>query len=251
MGQKRFSHSGSKTPASDSSSPLPLNSAWQQEKMSSPWQIVPPIITTGHLPAIVRNSTPDTEPLSKRLPIEGVRTGQLQNEQQFMQSSRAASWQKGIRPGLPPAGHISQWDGWESQPSRPSLKKKMRVKKPLPSMLQRSYAALMDSVFVLLAPLFTVAFLTRNPFIAFLVGAVAAFVVGLVRTFLALVKSVRGSKSALRRGIPGYFAFFFGLLQTFPFLLPTIQLALYINALVIALQLIALTVISSLFTIPS
>jgi hypothetical protein len=250
MGQKRFSHFGAKTPVSDSSSLLPLDSAWQQEQMSSPWQIVPPIITTGHLPAIGRNSTPVTEPLSKRLPPGGVKAGQIQNEQ-AMQSSRAASWQKGIRPGLPPAGHISQWDGWESQPSRPSSKKKMRVKKPLPSMLQRSYAALMDSVFVLLAPLFTVAFFTRNPLIAFLVGAVAAFVVGLVRTFLALVKSVRGSKSALRRGIPGYFAFFFGLLQTFPFLLPTIQLALYINALVIALQLIALTIISSTFTIPS
>lgn len=250
MEHNPFSHAEAETQASRGSSLFPFDFAWKQERMTSPWQIVPPIISTGQLPAVERNSIPVIKSIPEQVPIERDEAGPI-SDGLVRQYRRTSGWQRGVRPGLPPAGYVSLWDCWESQTSLPSSRKKWRAKKPLPQLIQQGYTGLIDSAVVQLASLFTVAFLTRHPFPAFLVGVVAAFVVGLTRTLLKFEKGARGSESALRRGIPGLLAFFFGMVQTLPFLLPNLQLALYTNALFITIQLIALAVISSTFLISS
>jgi hypothetical protein len=101
------------------------------------------------------------------------------------------------------------------------------------------------------APLLVVAFWSRDPWTAFLVGVSAALAVALIRAFVDFIKHPRDTRPWLSRRMPGLLTFCFGIIQTLPFLLPTLRLALYTDIFMIALQMVVLVVISAAFSISS
>lgn len=117
--------------------------------------------------------------------------------------------------------------------------------------VQPGLAGLMDGSVSTLAPIFTVAFLTNNPFNAFLVGLATATGAGISMAFAEGLSdngelTGRGSP-LLRGGVTGVMTFFGGALHTLPFLLPNIHVALVAAYIVVAIELVLIAMIRHRF----
>jgi erythrin-vacuolar iron transport family protein len=113
--------------------------------------------------------------------------------------------------------------------------------------VQTTTLGLMDGSVSTLAPLFATAFATRDPRITFLVGLAAAVGAGISMGFsegLSDDGSLTGRGSPFLRGtITGLATFVGGILHTLPFLIPHVNLALYVAFGVVGLELLAISFI--------
>jgi len=113
--------------------------------------------------------------------------------------------------------------------------------------VQPGLIGLMDGSVSTLAPLFATAFATREPRITFLVGLAAAVGAAISMGFsegLSDDGSLTGRGHPLVRGtITGVATFVGGILHTLPFLLPQVNLALYVAFGVVGFELLAISFI--------
>ena len=113
--------------------------------------------------------------------------------------------------------------------------------------VQPSLVGLMDGSVSTLAPLFATAFATRDPRIAFLVGLAAAVGAAMSMGFsegLSDDGSLTGRGNPFLRGsITGIATFIGGILHTLPFLIPHVNLALYVAFGVVGFELLAISFI--------
>jgi VIT1/CCC1 family predicted Fe2+/Mn2+ transporter len=113
--------------------------------------------------------------------------------------------------------------------------------------VQPGLIGLMDGSVSTLAPLFATAFATREPRIAFLVGLAAAVGAAISMGFsegLSDDGSLTGRGHPLVRGtITGVATFVGGIMHTLPFLLPHVNLALYVAFGVVGFELLAISFI--------
>jgi hypothetical protein len=113
--------------------------------------------------------------------------------------------------------------------------------------VQPALIGLMDGSVSTLAPLFATAFATRDPGVTFLVGLAAAVGAGISMGFsegLSDDGSLTGRGSPYLRGtITGLATFVGGILHTLPFLIPHVNLALYVAFGVVGLELLAISFI--------
>ena len=113
--------------------------------------------------------------------------------------------------------------------------------------VQPSLIGLMDGSVSTLAPLFATAFATKDPRITFLVGLAAAVGAGISMGFsegLSDDGSLTGRGNPFLRGaITGLATFIGGILHTLPFLIPHVQLALYVAFAVVGFELLAISFI--------
>src|SRR6266567_339643 len=108
--------------------------------------------------------------------------------------------------------------------------------------VQPGLTGLMDGSVSTLAPIFSVAFATHQPFTAFLVGMASATGAGISMAFSEALSddgelTGRGSP-ILRGGITGGMTFLGGSLHTLPFLVPDLHLALVVAYIVVAVELV-------------
>lgn len=113
--------------------------------------------------------------------------------------------------------------------------------------VQPGLAGLMDGSVSTLAPIFATAFVTGNPFSAFLVGMAAATGAAISMAFSEALSDdgvLTGRGSPLIRGIiVGVMTFFGGALHTLPFLIPHVQTALLAAYIVVAFELLLISAI--------
>jgi len=113
--------------------------------------------------------------------------------------------------------------------------------------VQPSLVGLMDGSVSTLAPLFATAFATGEPRITFLVGLAAAVGAAISMGFsegLSDDGSLTGRGHPLLRGaITGVATFVGGILHTLPFLLPQVDVALYVAFAVVGIELLAISFI--------
>lgn len=113
--------------------------------------------------------------------------------------------------------------------------------------VQPGLAGLMDGSVSTLAPIFATAFATHKPFTAFLVGMASATGAGISMAFSEALSddgelTGRGSP-IVRGGITGLMTFFGGALHTLPFLITSLQIALFIAYFVVAFELLVISAI--------
>lgn len=117
--------------------------------------------------------------------------------------------------------------------------------------VQPGLAGLMDGSVSTLAPIFTAAFLTNNPFSAFLVGMATATGAGISMAFaegLSDNGELTGRGNPLLRGaVTGVMTFIGGALHTLPFLLPSLHNALLAAYIVVAVELVLIAAIRHRF----
>lgn len=113
--------------------------------------------------------------------------------------------------------------------------------------VQPSLVGLMDGSVSTLAPLFATAFATRDPRITFLVGLAAAVGAAISMAFsegLSDDGSLTGRGHPVMRGIiTGVATFLGGILHTLPFLLPSVDAALYVAFGVVGVELLGISFI--------
>lgn len=113
--------------------------------------------------------------------------------------------------------------------------------------VQPALNGLLDGSISTLAPLFAAAYATGEAHVAFLVGASAAVGAGISMAFseaLSDTGALTGRGHPYLRGsIVGAMTFVGGILHTLPFLVPDINLALYLAYAVVGLELIAIAYI--------
>lgn len=113
--------------------------------------------------------------------------------------------------------------------------------------VQPGLAGLMDGSVSTLAPIFATAFVTHVAFSTFLVGMASATGAGISMAFSEALSddgelTGRGSP-VIRGGITGLMTFFGGALHTLPFLIPNVNIALYVAYVVVAFELIIISAI--------
>jgi VIT1/CCC1 family predicted Fe2+/Mn2+ transporter len=117
--------------------------------------------------------------------------------------------------------------------------------------VQPGLAGLMDGSVSTLAPIFATAFTTHSSFTAFLVGLASATGAGISMAFseaLSDTGEFTGRGSPVMRGlITGGMTFVGGSLHTLPFLVSSIQLALYVAYFVVAIELLVISAIRHRF----
>jgi VIT1/CCC1 family predicted Fe2+/Mn2+ transporter len=113
--------------------------------------------------------------------------------------------------------------------------------------VQTTTLGLMDGSVSTLAPLFATAFATGEPRITFLVGLAAAVGAAISMGFsegLSDDGSLTGRGNPVLRGIiTGVATFIGGILHTLPFLIPHVNLALYVAFVVVGFELLAISFI--------
>jgi hypothetical protein len=156
-------------------------------------------------------------------------------------SSNAAQAQ----PLLPQA-----WQGAVSSPDG-QAEKEDADKNFLLQIIQPGLVGLMDGSVSTLAPIFAVAFATRQPFTTFLVGMASALGAGISMAFSEALSddgdlTGRG-KPFIRGGVTGLMTFLSGAGHALPFLIPDLQLALFLAYAVVAVELLAIAAIRHKF----
>lgn len=113
--------------------------------------------------------------------------------------------------------------------------------------VQPGLAGLMDGSVSTLAPIFAAAFATHKPHIAFVVGVSAAVGAGISMAFaegLSDDGTMTGRGHPFRRGvIIGLMTFLGGIFHTLPFLIPHYKVALVVASVVVAIELIIISLI--------
>lgn len=117
-------------------------------------------------------------------------------------------------------------------------------RKFLLQVVQPALIGLIDGSVSTLAPLFAAAYASNNPHVAFLVGAAAAIGAGISMAFAEGLSDTgehtgRGHPF-IRGSIVGITTFFGGILHTLPFLLPSMETALYLAYAIVAVELFAI-----------
>lgn len=117
-------------------------------------------------------------------------------------------------------------------------------RKFLLQVVQPALIGLIDGSVSTLAPLFAAAYASNNPHVAFLVGAAAAIGAGISMAFAEGLSDTgehtgRGHPF-IRGSIVGITTFFGGILHTLPFLLPSMDAALYLAYAIVAIELLAI-----------
>jgi erythrin-vacuolar iron transport family protein len=117
--------------------------------------------------------------------------------------------------------------------------------------VQPGLAGLMDGSVSTLAPIFATAFVTNEPFKAFLVGMASATGAGISMAFAEALSDTgditgRGNPW-VRGGVTGLMTFLGGSLHTLPFLVPNIHLALLAAYIVVAIELVVIAAIRHRF----
>ena len=147
----------------------------------------------------------------------------------------SSPWWSGILPGLHSDSHTAE----------------QNENRVLLQVIQPALVGLMDGSVSTLAPIFATAYATHHPHTAFLVGVAAAVGAGISMGFaeaLSDTGELTGRGGPIQRGvITGGATFLGGILHTLPFLLPTIQAALYVAYLVVGIELITIAVIRNRF----
>lgn len=110
--------------------------------------------------------------------------------------------------------------------------------------VQPALNGLIDGSVSTLAPIFAAAYASGNPHVAFLVGAAASIGAGISMAFAEGLSDTgehtgRGHPF-IRGGIVGVGTFIGGILHTLPFLIPNLELALYIAYSIVAIELLAI-----------
>ncbi len=117
--------------------------------------------------------------------------------------------------------------------------------------VQPGLAGLMDGSVSTLAPIFATAFATHQSFTAFLVGMASATGAGISMAFSEALSDdgeLTGRGSPVIRGaITGIMTFFGGALHTLPFLVHSLQLALLLAYIVVAIELVLIATIRHRF----
>lgn len=117
--------------------------------------------------------------------------------------------------------------------------------------VQPGLAGLMDGSVSTLAPIFATAFATHQPFTAFLVGMASATGAGISMAFSEALSDdgeLTGRGSPVIRGtITGLMTFLGGSLHTLPFLVHSLQLALALAYVVVAVELVVIAAIRHRF----
>lgn len=113
--------------------------------------------------------------------------------------------------------------------------------------VQPALVGLMDGSVSTLAPIFAAAFATGSPHIAFVIGVSAAVGAGIS---MAFAEALSDSGAETGRGHPfmrglivGAATLLGGILHTLPFLIPSLQLALYTAYFVVGIELAAIAYI--------
>jgi hypothetical protein len=117
--------------------------------------------------------------------------------------------------------------------------------------IQPGLVGLMDGSVSTLAPIFSVAFATHQPFTTFLVGMASALGAGISMAFSEALSddgdlTGRGN-GLLRGGVTGLMTFLSGAGHALPFLLPQLQLALFMSYAVVAIELLGIAAIRHKF----
>jgi VIT1/CCC1 family predicted Fe2+/Mn2+ transporter len=109
----------------------------------------------------------------------------------------------------------------------------------------------MDGSVSTLAPIFAVAFATHLPFTVFLVGMASALGAGISMAFAEALSDdgdLTGRGKPLMRGlVTGLMTFLSGAGHTLPFLIPQVQIALYVTYVVVTIELFAIAAIRARF----
>src|SRR5919205_91405 len=138
---------------------------------------------------------------------------------------------------------LMEWLGFGSREMTASGHSKDFVLK----VVQPSLVGLMDGSVSTLAPLFATAFATGEPRVTFLVGLAAAVGAGISMGFSEGLSDdglLTGRGNPFLRGaITGLATFVGGILHTLPFLIPHVNLALYVAFGVVGLELLAISFI--------
>lgn len=117
--------------------------------------------------------------------------------------------------------------------------------------VQPALTGLMDGSVSTLAPIFAVAFATHIPFTVFLVGMASALGAGISMAFSEALSDdgdLTGRGKPLIRGlVTGLMTFLSGAGHTLPFLIPNVQLALYVTYGVVTIELFAIAGIRAKF----
>ncbi|QBD78057.1 hypothetical protein EPA93_19480 [Ktedonosporobacter rubrisoli] len=250
----------------------------QEESLASPstgkWQIIPPIVTGGRLPAIspsVAHSSP-TSPTTGRgldeVSLFDIRFRGHDNLQYTVRTSVTNSSPLSI-PGL-----TGQRRAEPVQKASPAQKFQIEEKStdPIPAVplaaaeeekdddadksfllriVQPGLTGLMDGSVSTLAPIFATAIATHKPFTTFLVGMASALGAGISMAFAEALSddgelTGRGSPF-IRGGITGLMTFLSGAGHTLPFLITDINLALILAYIVVGIELIAIAAIRHRF----
>jgi len=113
--------------------------------------------------------------------------------------------------------------------------------------IQPGLLGLMDGSVSTLAPLFAAAFATKSPHITLLIGFSSAVGAAISMGFAEALSDTgihTGRGHPVRRGfVTGLMTFLGGILHTFPFILPNINLALYLAYFIVGIELIIISYI--------
>ena len=141
---------------------------------------------------------------------------------------------------------------WLEQDFAPEESDKEKASKDFVlQIIQPGLTGLMDGSVSTLAPIFSVAFATHQPFTAFLVGLSSALGAGISMTFSEALSddgelTGRG-KPFLRGGVTGLMTFLSGVGHALPFLIPSLHLALLTAYAVVAVELVLIAAIRHKF----
>ena len=257
---------------------------WPLSEQEKPWQIVPPIVTGGRIPAVQPVHAPPEDATFFTVSFMGLDHRHYRVSATVSPSNGEVVRHDHIRPGHPvlhPAwqgevvpqvsareGSLSREELVRPSPTWPRTSEvyahertpqgktsaretKTEEQRLLLSIIQPGLVGLMDGSVSTLAPIFAVAFATHLPLTAFLVGMASALGAGISMAFSEALSddgdlTGRGNP-VLRGGVTGLMTFVSGAGHALPFLIPDLRLALVVAYVVVALELIAIAAIRHRF----
>ncbi len=278
---------------------------WKTDEPSGKWQIMPPIVTGGRMPAVKAPGKPASpeqdpryqgatgamapapQPNMQAAPQQqgatplfrvsffgpdqqwysftanksgpGASTGALAPQAQVATPPLVRSIATTPQPALHPAwGDALAARETPYQAPAPATPQPVEKEEPVGKdrdfvlqIVQPALTGLMDGSVSTLAPIFAVAFATHLTFTVFLVGMASALGAGISMAFSEALSddgdlTGRG-KPILRGAITGLATFLSGAGHTLPFLIPNVQIALYVTYIVVAIELFAIASIRAKF----
>lgn len=168
-----------------------------------------------------------------------------------MRTRTTSGWQAALAMLLRTFGLFSVAQRLEGGAQRAIAQQRADERSFVLRVVQPGLAGLMDGSVSTLAPIFATAFLTDDPFKAFLVGLATATGAGISMAFAEGLSdngelTGRGSP-LLRGGVTGVMTFFGGALHTLPFLIPDLHTALVAAYIVVAIELVLIAMIRHRF----
>jgi hypothetical protein len=142
---------------------------------------------------------------------------------------------------------VKPWRLFRNRNDSSTVQGQQGDKQFLLQIVQPALVGLMDGSVSTLAPIFATAYATHKPHTAFLVGVAAAVGAGISMAFaegLSDDGTLTGRGQTVQRGvITGAATFVGGILHTLPFLLSSLHAALYAAYVVVAVELLVISLI--------